>query len=145
MSAEVREAVRGAGGHGFEGVWCRLLRARGEEVAAVESGDVRECYGGESEKVARRLATRGCWDERVEDGVPTEIQPLHMSAVREALGALIPERLQRSMGMALKGPRISAAWLRVSATVHGPPAPSLASSWRCAAPKFACAAPPTTL
>ena len=33
----------------------------------------------------------------MEDGVPAEIQPLHMSAVREALGALIPERMQRSL------------------------------------------------
>ena len=33
-----------------------------------------------AEKVARRLATRGVWDECVEDGVPPEIQPLHMPA-----------------------------------------------------------------
>ena len=46
-----------------------------------------------AESVARRFAVMGSWDEVVEDSVPPAIQPLHMSAVREALGALIPERL----------------------------------------------------
>ena len=98
MAGEIREAGRA----GSEAAWCRLLRARGEEVAVGESVGGRRCYGGVAEKVARRLATQGCWDERVEDGVPTEIQPLHMSAVREALGALIRERLQRAVAPLLE-------------------------------------------
>ena len=37
-----------------------------------------------------------------EDYVPAGIQPLHMPAVREALGALIPERLHGSLDAAVK-------------------------------------------
>ena len=46
--------------------------------------------------VKRLLMKGGQWDRKVEDSVPTEIQPLHMSAVREALGALIPENLHKN-------------------------------------------------
>ena len=86
-------------GERSEETWRRVLRAGVEEVGAGEEEGSEGRRRAVADLVARRLATRGCWpwDEHVEDGVPAEIQPLHMSAVREALGALIPERMQRSL------------------------------------------------
>ena len=52
--------------------------------------------------VARRVAECGQWDGVVQDTVPAEIQPLHMPAVREALGALIPAGLHQSLDKAAK-------------------------------------------
>jgi hypothetical protein len=85
-----------------EEVWRRALMQRAEAIAA---GDVERLrrFREVADMVAQRIARRqGGWDEVVEDGVPPEIQPLHMSAVREALGALIPERLHRSSDKAAK-------------------------------------------
>ena len=50
-----------------------------------------------AELVIRRAEIVAAWDSRVEDGVPDEIQPLHMPAVKEALGSLIPEHLHSSL------------------------------------------------
>ena len=50
--------------------------------------------------VAERISVVGCWDEKLSDDVPLELQPLHMPAVREALGALIPAELHSSLDKA---------------------------------------------
>ena len=79
----------------------RSLMQRAEILA---SGDedrlrrLREVAG----KVALRIVQSGQWDEVVEDSVPAEMQPLHMSAVREALGSLIPARLHKTLDKAAK-------------------------------------------
>ena len=52
--------------------------------------------------VRARVAMLGRWDEAVEDSVPVQIQPLHKSAVKEALGALIPARLHKSLDEATR-------------------------------------------
>ena len=57
--------------------------------------DARPSYVEVADMVAHRVRHVGCWDGLVEDGAPLELQPLHASAVREALGALIPARLHR--------------------------------------------------
>ena len=77
----------------------RLLTEKAVEVAG-DDADRVACYSVVARQVARRMASCGVWDELVEDDVPPELQPLHMSAVREALGALIPEALHKSMDKA---------------------------------------------
>ena len=77
----------------------RLLTEKAVDVAG-DDADRVACYSAVARQVARRMASSGAWDERVEDDVPPELQPLHMSAVREALGALIPEALHKSMDKA---------------------------------------------
>ena len=54
-----------------------------------------------AEGVARRVEWVGRFDGRVVDGVPEGLQPLHMPAVKEALRALIPERLHGSLDKAV--------------------------------------------
>ena len=93
-------------GDGFDGVadeedWRRVLRRRAEVVAGSDIERMR-LFTEVGDKVARCIASRGQWVGEVEDTVPEEIKPLHMSAVREALGALIPERLHRSLDAATK-------------------------------------------
>ena len=56
---------------------------------------------GLAQKMIARILLVGTWDERIDDGVPAELQPLHMSAVREALRALIPARLHKSLDAAV--------------------------------------------
>ena len=50
--------------------------------------------------MAERIAVVGCWDEKLSDDVPPELQPLHMPAVRESLGALLPAELHSSLDKA---------------------------------------------
>ena len=86
---------------GEEEVLRPMLMGRAEEVAGEDMERLREC-SRVARLVVRRIVDRGEWDDLVEDAVPSEIQPLHMSAVREALGALIPERLHKSLDKAVK-------------------------------------------
>ena len=51
--------------------------------------------------VIRRVDWIGNFDGKVVDDVVSDIQPLHMSAVKEALRALIPERLHGSLDRAV--------------------------------------------
>jgi len=69
-----------------------MLQEKASRLSAEYDEENREAV---RRVVARLVANNGIWDEKVEDVVPLEIQPLHMSAVREALGALIPERLHK--------------------------------------------------
>jgi len=77
---------------------CVLARAEelDEDSVGMSREQVRELAG----RVAERIALVGCWDNRVSDTVPAEIQPLHMSQVRESLGALIPAGLHKSLDKA---------------------------------------------
>ena len=76
-----------------------LLR---EKASVLDSGvsSAADMHASVARKVAERFARVGAWDGRVEDDVPIDIQPLHMAAVREALGALIPARLHSSLDKA---------------------------------------------
>ena len=87
------------GGAGFvsEEEWRQRLLERADVIAAGEEGRRLLVCRDVARKVAACISRRGRWTEEVEDSVPAEIQPLHMSAVKEALGALIPERLGRSL------------------------------------------------
>ena len=69
----------------------------GEDGRSMSRDQVRTLAG----RIAERFALVGCWDEKVSDEVPPEIQPLHMSQVRESLGALIPDDLHRSLDKAV--------------------------------------------
>ena len=42
------------------------------------------------------------WDNLVLDSVPLNLQPLHLPAVKEGLGSLIPEKLHPSLDNAAK-------------------------------------------
>ena len=92
--------VEGAGAASEEGWKLRLLE-RAEVVAA---GDEERLpvLRGVARQVAGCLARCGRWTQEVADSVPVEIQPLHMSAVKEALGALIPARLHRKLDAMVK-------------------------------------------
>ena len=83
---------------GVEVLGTTLLQ-RAEVIANGDAVRLRQCREM-ADMIARRFAHRGRWDEVVEDVVPSEIQPLHMPAVREALGCLIPEGLHRSLDQA---------------------------------------------
>lgn len=99
LAAELMAGLEGIGGAVGEDRWRTLLLQRAEVCAG---GDMQrlERLHDVSSMVARRLVQRGYWDQVVEDSVPVEIQPLHMSAVREALGALIPARSHKSLDQA---------------------------------------------
>ena len=73
---------------------------RAEAVGANGVGDALENARCLSRKIARRVELVGRWDQCLEDDVPTEFQTLHMSAVRQALGALIPARLDKKLDSA---------------------------------------------
>jgi hypothetical protein len=101
IADELMDGVELGEGVVSEEKWLQALRGRGQTLAAtdVERGrQVREV----ADKVARCMARHGRWLGEVEDDVPPEIQPLHASAVREALGALIPERLHKCLDAATK-------------------------------------------
>ena len=53
--------------------------------------------------IVRHMGSPEKWTVEVEDDhVPVELRPLHMSAVREALGALIPDHLHKTLDAAVK-------------------------------------------
>lgn len=84
-----------------EGEWLDMLMERAKNVAA--SGVLMsEEVEAVARKVAGCLARRGIWSREVEDEVAPQMQPLHMAAVREALGALIPEGLHESLDKAVQ-------------------------------------------
>ncbi len=70
-----------------------LLR-RAEAIASGDADRLRRLQEL-ARMVVRRIGQTGVWDGIVEDIVPPILQPLHMAAVREKLGALIPERMQK--------------------------------------------------
>ena len=84
-----------------EAEWRGVLLERAKAVAA---GGVCELETVEAvaRKVAGCLVRRGFWSHEVEDAVTPQIQPLHMSAVRDALGALIPAGLHESLDKAVQ-------------------------------------------
>jgi len=101
LAAELLAGSSLCEGEGSADVWRRALMRRAEVLA---SGDAerRRRLEEVADQVARRVARSGRWDDIVDDSVPAELQPLHMSAVREVLGALIPARLHRSLDKAVK-------------------------------------------
>ena len=84
-----------------EVAWRRALLACAEELGGGDPCRAQRCRKV-AELVAGRVRRRGVWDDLVEDDVPPEIQPLHISAVREAVGALIPDRLHSRLDEAVK-------------------------------------------
>ena len=83
-----------------EEAWRLQLLERAEVLAAGDEERGKR-FRAVARQVAACMARRGFWTREVEDSVPVEIQPLHMCAVKEALGALIPERLHRSLDKAV--------------------------------------------
>ena len=57
----------------------------------------RALYLRVARDVRWRFEVAGRWDGFMQDVLPLGLQPLHMSAVREALGALVPEALHPSL------------------------------------------------
>ena len=88
-------------GVGDVDVWRRALMQRAEILAGGDAERFRRLQEVAG-KVALRVAQIGRWDEVVEDSVPVAMQPLHMSAVRESLGALIPAQLHKSLDTAVR-------------------------------------------
>ena len=77
------------------------VSSRVAELCNSDASKDRETYSAVASLVCRRLEYCGRWDGKVIDAVPSDCLPLHMSAVREALGALIPARLHRSLDAAV--------------------------------------------
>ena len=76
------------------------LVARVEELGDDSGALSREHVRGLAGRVAERIAVVGHWDEKIADDVPAEFKPLHMSQVKESLGALIPAGLHKSLDKA---------------------------------------------
>ena len=91
---EVRE-------RGREGPGCREALCAAAEERAGADAERREQLLELARGVARRLEWAGVFDGQVVEGVPESIRPLHMSAVKEALRALIPENLHGSLDKAV--------------------------------------------
>ena len=73
-------------------------------ASGAAAGDVdreRELVGM-VDSILARCEGHGSWDERVFDSVPEYMRPLHMPAVREAMGALVPAALHKSLDAAAK-------------------------------------------
>ena len=86
------------------GAWEAELWRHAEALAGTSAERLGRLRGICSMVLARVVAI-GRWDGVFVDGVPSEIQPLHMPAVREALGALIPAYLDRNLDKAAKKAR----------------------------------------
>jgi len=104
-SAHARELLEGvdvaAAGNLSEEAWRELLRQRADVLEpsdATRNGALR----GVARGVASCLVRRGEWADEVEDALSLQVQSLHMPAVKEALGALIPARLHRTLDEAVK-------------------------------------------
>ena len=76
------------------------LVARVAELGDDSGALSREHARGVAGRVAERIAVVGHWDEKISDDVPAEFKPLHMSQVKESLGALIPAGLHKSLDKA---------------------------------------------
>ena len=63
------------------------------ERLAQGDGARRGLYERVGRSLRSCLVAHGRWDGVIEEALPSALQPLHMPAVREALGALIPEGL----------------------------------------------------
>ena len=71
---------------------------RGAAHAMAQGDEARQgALDGLVTLMLRREKVAGFWDGKIEDGVPADGLPLHMSAVKEALGALIPRSLHGSL------------------------------------------------
>ena len=66
--------------------WHAFLSRRAETMAS-EDGPCLQRLHVVVQLVAARIEQVGHWDGSVDGGVPLEMQPLQMSAVREVLGA----------------------------------------------------------
>ena len=84
-----------------EGVWLERLRDRAD-VLAPSDAELNSALRCVARGVASCLVRRGVWADEVEDALPPQVQSLHMPAVKEALGALIPARLHWTLDDAVK-------------------------------------------
>ena len=99
-SVHARDLLEGvdvaAAGNLSEEAWLEILRQRADMLESSDStrnGALR----GVARGVASCLVRCGEWADEVEDELPPQVDWLHMSAVKEALGALIPARLHRTL------------------------------------------------
>ena len=74
IAVRLLQQVRVDEGERSEEVWRGLLLECAEALGAEDGNRVRQ-WRAVAEFVARRMAVHGTWDEKVEDGVPVEIQP----------------------------------------------------------------------
>ena len=86
--------------------WRLRLCERAHEIAKGDgqrSVGLRAAAHAVAGNMVRHRGSPEKWTVEVEDDhVPVELRPLHMSAVREALGALIPDHLHKTLDAAVK-------------------------------------------
>jgi hypothetical protein len=74
-------------------------------LSSVSGGDEARFarYAAVGASVRRRMAQVSCWDGMLQESVPVEFGPLHISAVKGVLGSLIPANLHSKLdGLAKK-------------------------------------------
>ena len=89
------------------------------QVLVLAAGGHDAClsmYRRVSRSIVSRCRCVGGWDHLILDGVPANLQPLHVPAVKEALGFLIPEKLHPSLDNAAK--RMKDQFSGVRGAVH---------------------------
>ena len=110
VTPEEREAARELAGGDAEDfsdvVTVEEVRERLRAAAALLSqerpDDGVELRGRVADMMVDRWVACGRWDGRVFDVVEPSLGPLHMSAVKEAMGALVPPRLHGSLDKAAR-------------------------------------------
>ena len=118
LASELLDGIGDEDLHGGQEDVLKLALARRAEEVAGDDRDRLEDLSRLTHQMLRRILDQGRWDEVVEDVVPAEIQPLHMSAVKEALGALIPERLHKSFDRVVKQGKDDFGVLRGGSVLH---------------------------
>ena len=85
------------------------------EVLALSAGgdeDSVNMYRRVARSILSRCRCVGAWDSFILDTVPSTLQPLHLPAVKEALGSLIPEKLHPSLDNAAKRMKYQSSEMR---------------------------------
>ena len=89
-----------------------LLEAQVQVLSAGADETPVSMYQNVSRSILSRRRCVGAWDNLILDSVPPNLQPLHLPAVKEALGCLIPEKMHPSLDNAAKRMKYQSSEMR---------------------------------